>query len=108
MVWKKALYFVLGEIAVFAAGYGLTMLFPESSPYIWFGVAACAVALMVAVWLLDLALGKELKKTQDGMEKKQDRILDYLHREFDAKIEANTEEAREKTHVPLDIASMVG
>ena len=47
--------FILAEIAVFAVGFGLTLIFPESSPYIWFGVAAVSVmlivVLVVVIWL---------------------------------------------------------
>ena len=69
-MWKKSLFFILGEIAVVAAGYGLTMQFPESSPLIWYSVAACAVALMVAV-------------------SQWDRILDYLRRKSDMRVEGH-------------------
>ncbi len=51
----------------------------------WIGIAALVISL-IAVFVemyLSRSRYKEIKRTQD-------RILDYLHREFDAKIEADT------------------
>ena len=50
-MWKKIIYLVLAELAIFSVGYGLTGFFPHRSPFIWLIVAAVAIGAMLLVWL---------------------------------------------------------
>lgn len=46
---RKCFVFALCETAIFAIGYGVTLMFPQTSPYLWFGIGA---ASLIAAWVV--------------------------------------------------------
>ena len=47
---RTIVYVIAWEIAVFAAGTGMLIMFPEWSAVIWFVIAAAAVVVVVVNW----------------------------------------------------------
>ena len=47
---RKCLAIALCEAAIFVIGYGITIMFPQTSPYFWFGIGILSLIAAIVVW----------------------------------------------------------